>query len=589
MFEGTSILLFFGLLIVVGTLAGEAARRIKLPALTGQILLGILVGESGFKFITHETQGALKPVSVFALSLVAVTIGGHLEFRRLHNALRRIAFISLGQTFITFFFVFLVFQILNPFGLEGNLVVPVHLLVASIATSTSPATPVHIIKEKRAKGLLVKTTLGVVAMNNLLTLAIFDILHAVSSNILSGSMDFSTIILPSGGGIILSSLIGTAIGYFLVIYCRKLGPCCGGKEDPPHYERTIYRAKMFTAFLVALAVTTGLCGYLTELFDKKDLNLHPSPILANMVLGLVLANMSTFKEELLGLFDVLETAMFTCFFVLAGTHFDVSTIGGAWIPALIYFVACVVGKWFGAWTGARLNRSTAKIANLIGNMLLVQASIAIALVVILEQDPLLFKVSDTITTSLLGAVVATELIGGPLISIALDKGKETLKDRTRLIEFLQEEYILPKMRAKNKEEAIEELCWFLCTTHNIDIPPSELFESVMKREAEIPTGIGLGVAVPHARIKTGDKIMGVLGKLEEPIDYGATDEQPVWLIILVATPLGKDHMHLEVLGGIAKLISNYRIRDAIFAARSAEEIHEIIYSEEAETANYFLE
>ncbi len=587
--SGTSILLFFGLLIVLGTLGGEAARRLRLPALTGQILVGILLGESGLNLLTPEIQETFRPLSIFALSLVAVTIGGHLEFRRLQNARRRILLISAGQTTVTFLLVFLVFQALNPLQLPQEWKLPVHLLVASISTSTSPATPLHIIKEKRAKGLLVKTTIAVVAMNNLATIAIFDILHAVSNTMLSSKGSLAATLLPSGAGVGLSLAAGAGIGAALVAYCNRLNRTIRCEEEDTRHRRNLLRAKMFTAFLVALSLNTGLCEYLEAYLPARGFNVHPSPILANMVLGLVLANMSAFKEELLGLFDVLENAMFTCFFVLAGTHFDLTSVGGAWPAALLYFFSCLAGKWGGAWMGAKLNRSTEKMARYIGGMLLVQAAIAIALVVIVQQDPLYSRVSDTLTTCILAAVVATELVGGPVTSFLLEKSREAQKDRVRLIEFLQEEFILCRMRARDKWEAIEELCWFFCSTHKVDLSPAQLFQAVKEREEEIPTGLGLGVAVPHARIPGEGPVLGVLGKLEDPVDYGAPDGLPVRLMVLVATPEGQDHTHLEIMGALAAMAGNDRIRNAIFQASSAEEIHEIISSEEAETFNYFLE
>ncbi len=586
---GTSILLFFGLLIILGTLGGEAARKIRLPSLTGQILVGILIGESGLNLLTPQVQETFRPLSIFALSLVAVTIGGHLEFRRLQNARRRILLISAGQTTATFLLVFLAFQALNPLGLSPAWKLPVHLLVASIATSTSPATPLHIIKEKRAKGLLVKTTIAVVAMNNLATIALFDILHAVSHTLLTSRGTLAGVLLPSGMGVGLSLAAGGAVGAALVAYCNRLNRAVRCEEEDTRHMRNLLRAKMFTAFLVALSLNTGLCEYLADYLPSRGVQVHPSPILANMVLGLVLANMSAFKEELLGLFDVLENAMFTCFFVLAGTHFDLSSAGGAWPAALLYFAACIAGKWGGAWIGATLNRSTQKMARYIGGMLLVQAAIAIALVVILQQDPLYARVSDTLTTAILAAVVATELVGGPVTSRVLDLSRETRKDRIRLIEFLQEEYILCRMRARDKWQAIEELCWFFCSTHKVDLTPPQLFEAVREREKELPTGLGLGVAVPHARIPGDGPVLGVLGKLEDPVDYGAPDGLPVRLMVLVVTPEGQEHTHLEIMGALAAMAGNDRIRNAVFQAASAEEIHEIISSEEAETFNYFLE
>jgi len=92
-------------------------------------LAGILLGHSAAGHVLHSSQEAFEPFSMFALSLVAVTIGGHLEFRRLHNAKKRILLISIFQTAVTFFLVFGIMHGLNPLGLNQEMKLPVHLLI----------------------------------------------------------------------------------------------------------------------------------------------------------------------------------------------------------------------------------------------------------------------------------------------------------------------------------------------------------------------------------------------------------------------------------------------------------------------------
>ena len=74
-----------------------------------------------------------------------------------------------------------------------------------------------------------------------------------------------------------------------------------------------------------------------------------------------------------------------------------------------------------------------------------------------------------------------------------------------------------------------------------------------------------------------------------PVDFGAPDDKPAELIILVITPEEHHERHLEVIGAIARMMQHADIREAILGAKSAAEIHEIIHSEEAENFNYFLQ
>lgn len=575
--------LLFASLIVLGGIGGWLATRLRLPALFGQVLTGVALGLiPATRDALHYNQSAFEPFSLFALSLVAVTIGGHLEFRRLHNAKKRILIISVVQTLTVFFATFAVFHLLNPLRLEPRLTLPVHLLFASIATSTSPVSTVHLIKERHAKGLLVKTTLAVLAVSNLLTLVLFEIIRAVDTNLLApGAFDLR-IFLHAGEGILLAVLLGLASGWVLVHYCRHHL----GRKGQRKYESSILQAELFTAFLVTIFFCNGLCEWITTHSPRQQI--APSPLLANMVMGLVLANQSSFKEDLLSLFNVMEHAVFILFYVLAGSHVRLDGLESVGWASLIFFAVRTLAKLAGGSLGGLLSGTTPRITRNIGPMMLSQGAIAVSLLVLLENYEVFDPVRSLFSTSVLTAVIAAELLSAPVISRVLRRSGETEKARTRLIEFLQEEFILPRVQVRSKHDALEQLVSFLCNTHTLDASREDVLHAILQREADLPTGIGRGIAVPHAKIGHTGEIVGVLGLLDPPVDFDAPDGQPVRLVILIATPETQAHRHLEVISAITRMLRDDSIRTRLFSAQSSEEIHEIIDSEEAETFNYFL-
>lgn len=574
--------LLIALLILLGSIGGWIAHKARLPALFGQVMAGVLLGQTYASEVLRHSSETFEPFTMFALSLVAVTIGGHLEFRRLHNAKKRILLISITQTVVTFGLVFLAMYLLNPLGLPPEMQLPVHLLMASIATSTSPVSTIHLVREEKAKGLLVKTTIAVLAVTNLMTIVIFEIIRAFDLNLLAKHQLDWVVFGSAGGGITIALLIGSVSGWGLVRYCRyHLGRKGERKIDP-----AIMQAELFTAFLVTIFFCNGLCEWITE--HSPQQLIAPSPILANIMLGLVLANCSSFKEDLLSLFNVLEHAVFTMFYVLAGSHLQlgfISTVGWA---ACVFFVTRLIGKVAGGWMGGKLSGTTPKVSRNIGWMLMGQGAIAVSLVILLEQYEVFASIRGQFTAAVLTAVVLAELSSAPVISKLLRRVGETEKDRTRLIEFLQEEYILPRVKVKDKRDALEQLVSFLCHTHPLKNTREELMDAIMKREASMPTGIGYGIAVPHAIIGEGDKIVGVLGLMEPPIDFGAPDGKPARLVIMIATPESQKQRHLEVIAAITRMLRNESIRSKLYEAETSEEIHEIIDSEEAGTFNYFL-
>ena len=89
-------MLVLALLLSGGIILGFLSKKIGLPGVTGQIVAGVLIGKSGFHLIDVEALDiGLRSVTEFALCLIAVTIGSHLNLRRFHNAYRRIVIIVL--------------------------------------------------------------------------------------------------------------------------------------------------------------------------------------------------------------------------------------------------------------------------------------------------------------------------------------------------------------------------------------------------------------------------------------------------------------------------------------------------------------
>ncbi len=584
-FSGAAILLLVAFLIVVGTLAGNFAKKLRLPSLTGQIIVGILLGESLLNLLPPTGQKQFDPLITFAVGLVAVSIGGHLEFRRLRNAVKRILWVCVCQVMATFVLVFAAFQFFNPFHLQPDQLLPVHLIVAAIATSTSPVSTLHIIKEQRARGLLVKTTIAVIAVNNLLTVLLFALCHTVANDLITGHFGGVSSIAPSLLAIFMACAIGGLTGAALVKVLGRNGH--HGSASKNGDDRSHHSARIFTSLLVAISLAAGLCEYLGQQFAGQGI--QPSPILACLALGLVLANCSSLKEEALGLFEVLETAIYTLFFVLAGSHFDISATRVVFPAALAFIIARAVGKLLGGFAGARISGASPKIARHIGPAILAQGAIAIALIVIVEKDPAFAEIEHHLTACILTGVVFFELLAGPVLDHSLKKTKEAGQDKTRLIEFLQEEFILPQVYANDHDAALEELAYFLLRAHKIDMPVETLLAALAAREAEVSSALGRGIAVPHAKVDVGEDICGVLALLDPPLDFGAEDGIPVRLVIMIMTPHDKADKHLEVIGSIARIMHRDETREALFNARTAEEIHDIVYSEEHENYNYFLE
>jgi mannitol/fructose-specific phosphotransferase system IIA component (Ntr-type) len=104
------------------------------------------------------------------------------------------------------------------------------------------------------------------------------------------------------------------------------------------------------------------------------------------------------------------------------------------------------------------------------------------------------------------------------------------------------------------------------------------------REDQVSTGIGHGVAIPHAYCDRIDEPVAVLGRSREGIDFEACDNAPVHFVILLLVPKDQPHLHLQTLASIARLFSQCEVRKKLKEANSAGDLLEALGWCEAQAA-----
>ena len=100
-----------------------------------------------------------------------------------------------------------------------------------------------------------------------------------------------------------------------------------------------------------------------------------------------------------------------------------------------------------------------------------------------------------------------------------------------------------------------------------------------EREVQVSTGIGSGVAIPHAFSDTVDHVVAAFGRSDEGIDFEAIDNSPVNLVMLLIVPETQRNMHLQTLAAIAKMFHNCSIRQQLHDAETVEQVLDIFDSD----------
>ena len=121
-------------------------------------------------------------------------------------------------------------------------------------------------------------------------------------------------------------------------------------------------------------------------------------------------------------------------------------------------------------------------------------------------------------------------------------------------EILSSEAILTSIKASSKKRVLQEISVGIANVY--DLNQSEVFFALQERENLGPTGMGHGVAIPHARISSLNSTKGLFARLINPLDFGSMDSQNVDLIFVLIAPHDSGANHLKALAKVSRILRN---------------------------------
>ncbi|MBW0150316.1 MAG: PTS IIA-like nitrogen regulatory protein PtsN [Phenylobacterium sp.] len=119
---------------------------------------------------------------------------------------------------------------------------------------------------------------------------------------------------------------------------------------------------------------------------------------------------------------------------------------------------------------------------------------------------------------------------------------------------------------------------------NFGLEASAVLDALSEREQAGSTGIGHGVAVPHARIEGLDRIRGVFLRVEQPVAFESIDDQPADLIFALLAPPEAGTEHLRALARVSRMLRNADLREHLRQARTPDALHALLVQESAPSA-----
>lgn len=394
------LLVFLGLSALIALFFSRGATLLKSPLIVGYIIAGAILGPAVLNFIKFGQIVSLDIINTITLSFLGFGIGGELRWKELKKLGKSIVVIVIFEATATFLLV----------GITTALVlhsIPLGMIYGALASATAPAGTVDVIRQYKAKGNLTKTLYAVMGLDDIYALLIYTISIPLAVIFLGGKSDLSIgqSLMHAGFEVIFSVSIGLVIGFLLVVLGKRI-------HD---------RSSLLIFTLGTILLSCGISRYL-EL----------SPILMNMAAGIVAVN----KNKIVAgkIFNSLgdwSPPIYVWFFVLIGTRLNFGLIAQYSVLVVLYIVSRSLGKWSGAFCGAKISKSPSATVKYLGLTLLSQAGVAIGLA--LAAAATLEKMDlHNEAAQIMGVMTATTflimLIGPVLAKIALFKAGEATKE-----------------------------------------------------------------------------------------------------------------------------------------------------------------
>lgn len=399
--DAKHFVLLLGIILFAGSFGGLLFQKLKIPQVVGYIVIGIIIGASGFQILRPQIITALNPINSISLSLIGFLVGGELKLSVIKKY---------GKQFVSILF----FEAITPAIIVGSLItfivwlitkdfaqaLSLGLILGAICSATAPAATTDVLQEYRTKGPLTTTVYGIVAMDDAIALVLYTIAATIVSPILGGeSISFGEQLLHILKDIFGSILIGGGLGFILALITRKLFS---------------NETRCLTFALGLLFLSTGIC----ECFDFDN-------ILAAMSLGFVMVNYSPKKTKIVfSLVDKFTPPIYVLFFVTVGAKLNIWIITPfLGLIAILYILGRTLGKSIGCYLGAKLTKAPKTVQKYLQFCLLSQAGVAIGLSIAARND-----FSNSIGPQVLLIITATtfivQLIGPIFVKIGIKKAGE---------------------------------------------------------------------------------------------------------------------------------------------------------------------
>lgn len=428
-----SILLSISIALSVGLLMSRIVKKFGLPAITGYLLGGVLIGPyflgklniPGIGFTSMDRVEELKVISEISLGFIAFLIGNEFRISQLRKTGKQALIIGIFQALTATLLVDIVLFIIHLI-IPDKLSLSAVITLGAIATATAPAATLMVINQYEAKGKLTDILLPVVAIDDAVGLIIFAVSLGISKVISTGEYNLATIIVEPIVEIVVSLLLGLIIGTLLT------------KSENQFKSRSKRMSVIVTVVIFSVAISMYH-------LNIGGINITISSLLLCMMVGTAFCNETDydFSNDLMDRTNRWATPFMILFFILSGSELQLDVFSNLTITLIgvAFVISRSLGKYYGAYFSAKAVKCDKSIQKYLGITLLPQAGVALGMSI--KAQEALGADGNLVKNITLFAILIYELFGPYLTKQALIKAgdivpKDSLSNKIKEYQKIKE-------------------------------------------------------------------------------------------------------------------------------------------------------
>lgn len=557
--ESHILLFLIQLLLLLGfsRALGILFSRWRQPTMTAEIMVGLALGPTVLGRFWPEGFGRLFPaeavqwhmldtVAWLGILFFLLKIGIEMDLASAWRQRSEATIIAITDVIVPMLVAFVPSVLLaGAYKGQGASTWLFAVFIATVSTISALPMTARVLQDLR----LYRTDLGFLIM---CALTVNDIIGWVIFTLVLGLMTQTSLAWHDTAALLAGTLIFTAVGLtFGRAVCHRI---LGWMQR--------HRLAEPGASLTFIALLGFVCGAITV-----KIGIHA--LFGFFIAGMMVGESPILSERTRNVIAQMVDAIFVpLFFSTIALKVDFFAAFDWFLVSALFGVG-IGGRFLGAWLGTKATKQTPANRLLIsiahtpgGEMQIVVGTLALQYGLITEP----------VFVAIVCSAIGSSVILGPWMKAALKARKAV-----HIEEFFVRGGTIANLKASTRQDAIAELCRY-AAKEEPSVELAELVETVSRRESQMGTALGEGVAMPHGRIAHLPKPMIVFGRSIAGIDWNAPDGQPARFIFLVLTPQDDPDTQLHILRNIALVMTNEHFKKQLADATDDKQLWDILHS-----------